>query len=181
MIDWRASVGKMSDREVARVFGISATKVRRYRHATGTPEFYPRGAAVPPELGMRLATETNYRLSTDFKISLERIKSARIELGIPEPKIARERFVPLENLWSEDALSLLGKMPDTAVADRLGISTFPVKKKRTELGIKAYRRPAPEITSEIASEFGAVSDVELARRLGVSATFIRRARIKMGQ
>ena len=65
------------------------------------------------------------------------------------------------------------------VADRLGVSNFPVKKKRKELGIQSYKRPLPEITPEIASEFGGVSDAELARRFNVSVSFIRRARIKM--
>lgn len=177
--DWKLSVGKMSDRAVARLFGIGATTVRRYRHSKGIPEFYPRDDVIPPGLSMQLATETNYRLSTELKISLERIRNARTALGIPEPKIARARFAPLENVWSDEAISLLGTMPDTEIADKLGISNFPVKKKRRELGVPAYRRAMPEITSEMVSEFGVVSDAELAQRLGVSANYVRRARVKM--
>ncbi|MCZ4324664.1 hypothetical protein O4H56_21800, partial [Pseudomonas anguilliseptica] len=53
-----------------------------------------------------------------------------------------------------------------------------VKKKRKELGIAAYQAPFPEITPEIAAEFGRVSDSVLAKRLGVSASHIRRARLR---
>lgn len=179
MSDWKLSVGKMSDREVARLFDISATTVRRYRHARGIPQFYAKGAALPSELSTRLATATNYRLSMEFGISLERIKAVRTNVGIPEPKTVRERFTPLEDIWSDEAISLLGARPDTEVADRLGVSNFPVKRKRAELGIAAYKRPLPEITREILSEFPTVSDVELAQRLGVSSSYVRRARVKM--
>lgn len=181
MSEWRLSVGKMSDREVARLFGIGATTVRRYRHSKGIPEFYPKDGALPPELSTRLATETNYRLSRAFKISMERIRALRTALEIPEPRITRERFAPLKDVWSDEAISLLGSMPDTEVGDRLGISKFPVRRKREELGIPAHKRAMPEITSEILSDFGTVSDLELAQRLGVSASYIRRARVKMGR
>ncbi len=70
-------------------------------------------------------------------------------------------------------------MPDTEVADRLGVSNFPVKKMRRELGIQAYKRPLPEMTPEMILELGGLSDAEIARQLGVSASYIRRARINM--
>lgn len=63
-------------------------------------------------------------------------------------------------------------------------SLFPqsprrTKKMRRELGIQAYKRPLPEMTPEFISEFGGLSDAEIARRLSVSVSYIRRARIKM--
>lgn len=179
MNDWKLIVGKISDRDVARVCGVSASTVRRYRLSNGIPAFCPRDADTPPKLIEKLATESNYQLSRTFKVSLERIKAVRAELGIPEPKIVRERFTPLEDIWSDEAVSLLGTMPDTEIADRLGTSNFPVKQKRAELGIAAYKRPLPEITLDILSEFATVSDVELAQRMGVSASYVRRARVKM--
>lgn len=63
-------------------------------------------------------------------------------------------------------------MPDTEVADRLGVSNFSVKKMRKELGIQAYKRPLPEMTPETISEFAGLSDAEIARRLSVSVSYI---------
>lgn len=99
-------------------------------------------------------------------------------MKIAEPRTIRERFKPLEDIWTIEAITLLGLMPDTVIADQLGISNYPVKRKRKELGIEAYKRPLPKITPEIASQFGSVYDAVLARRLGVSANYIRIARIK---
>ncbi len=181
MGDWKACIGKMSDREVARRFGPGASSVRRYRHSIGIPEFHPEDIELPTELIEQLATRTNYQLAQEFGVSIKRIKRKRGKLRIQEPKTARERFKPLEDIWTNEAIAMLGQMPDTEVADRLDISNFPVKKKRHELGIQTYKRPLPEITPEIASAFGVVSDAELARQLGVSVNYIRKARIKASQ
>lgn len=181
MSDWKACIGKMSDREVARRFGLGASSVRRYRHSIGIPEFHPGDIELPTELIAQLATRTNYQLAKEFGVSIKHIKRKRGELRIQEPKTVRERFKPLEDIWTNEAIAMLGQMPDTEVADRLDISNFPVKKKRHELGIQAYKRPAPEITPEIASALGLVSDAELARQLGVSVSYIRKARAKANQ
>lgn len=181
MSDWKEYIGKMSDREIARRFGLGASSVRRYRHSIGIPEFHPGDIELPTEFIAQLATRTNYQLAKEFGISIKRIKRKRGELRIQEPKTVREPFKPLKEIWTDEAIAMLGQMPDTEVADRLDISNFPVKKKRKELGIQAYKRPLPEITPEIASVFGIVSDAELARQIGVSVSYIRKARAKAGQ
>lgn len=181
MGDWKACIGKMSDREIARRFGLGASSVRRYRHSIGIPEFHLEDIELPTGLIEQLATRTNYQLAKEFGISIKHIKRKRGELGIQEPKTVRERFKPLEDIWTDEAIAMLGQMPDTEVADRLDISNFPVKKKRHELEIEAYKRPTPGITPEIASAFGVVSDAELASQLDVSVSYIRKARIKASQ
>ncbi|TRO10274.1 hypothetical protein EQ836_25750 [Ectopseudomonas mendocina] len=179
MNDWKACVGKMSDREVARRFGLGASTVRRFRQSNNILGFCPEDTELSPDLIVQLAKETNFRLAKRFGISIKRIKRARAELKIPEAKISRERFKPLEDIWTSGAIALLGMMPDTEIADRLGVSNFSVKKMRKELGIQAYKRPLPEMTPETISEFAGLSDAEIARRLSVSVSYIRRARIKM--
>lgn len=69
-------------------------------------------------------------------------------------------------------------MPDYELADRLKVSNYPIKSKRKELGIKAFEKPYPKITAKIAAEFGLTSDRILAERLGVSPSYIRRARLR---
>jgi DNA-binding CsgD family transcriptional regulator len=177
--DWKLLVGQLSDREIARRFEIGASTVRRYRAANNIPEFSPSSQELPTTLLEQLETKTNYRLAKEFGVSAKQIKLARVRLGIPEHKVIRQKFKPLEdNIWTEEALALLGTMPDSELADLLGISNFPVKQKRKELGVGAYKPPYPEITPEIATEFGITSDSTLAKRLGVSASFIRKARLK---
>ena len=178
MSSWKSHAGKMSDREISRCFEISASTVRRFREASKIPQFSREDTALPSSLIARLTEETNYRLAKAYGISIKRLEQARAELKIAEPRTIRERFKPLEDIWTIEAITLLGLMPDTEIAGQLGISNFPVKRKRKELGIEAYKRPLPKITPQIASQFGSVSDAVLARRLGVSANYIRIARIK---
>lgn len=45
--------------------------------------------------------------------------------------------------------------------------------------LEGIKRPLPEMTPETISEFAGLSDAEIARRLSVSVSYIRRARIKM--
>ena len=177
--NWKTFVGHMSDRELSRRFGVSASTVRRYRTQQRITPHNPQNAEMPEGLMDKLATSTDYKLMTEFGISVSRVKAMRTEHGVPEPKPIRPQFVPLEDgIWTDEALALLGTMPDPELADRLGVSRTPVKKKRAELGIAAYRAAFPEITSEIAAEFGAISDSALAKRLGVSPSFIRKARLR---
>lgn len=177
--DWKEFVGEMSDREVSRRFGVGSSTVRRYRLQCGMSPHNPRDVATPVGLLEKLATGSNYQLTKEFNIPASRVEALRAELCTPEPRLVRPRFVPLEEgIWTEEAIALLGTMSDPELADRLGVSRTPVKKKRKELGISAYQAPFPEITPEIAAEFGKVSDSVLAKRLGVSASHIRRARLR---
>jgi len=175
--DWKAQVGQFSDREIARRFGVGATTVRRYRKANDIPEFRYQLELTQPLID-RLAEQTDYSLSKELGIPAKKIKEARTALGIPEPKPLRPRFQPLEEIWNEQTIALLGTMPDYELADRLKVSNYPIKAKRKELGIKAFEKPYPKITAKIAAEFGLTSDRILAERLGVSPSHIRRARLR---
>jgi len=177
--DWTLQAGKISDREVSKRFGIGASTVRRYRLLHGIPTFDPRNIDIPKALRDQLGTRSNYQLAQDFKIPINYIEILRTDVGVPEPKVVRPRFKPLEEgIWTDEALALLGTMPDPALADRLGVSRFPVKQKRQELGIAAYQPSYPEVTAELAAKFGKIPDSDLAKSLGVSTSFMRRARLK---
>ena len=177
--DWKLLAGKVSDREISKRFGIGSSTVRRYRLLHDIPTCDPKYIDIPEALLNRLETSSNYQLTQDFKVSANHLAALRLKIGVPEPKVLRTLFKPLEEgIWTDETLALLGTMPDPALADRLGISRFPVKKKRQELGIAPYQQSYPEITAELATEFGISSDSELANRLGVSASFMRRARLK---
>lgn len=63
MSDWKSYAGEMSDREVARRFGIGASTVRRFRHSSDIPKFFPGRAELPAALVTQLAMETNHRLA----------------------------------------------------------------------------------------------------------------------
>ncbi|WP_312170416.1 hypothetical protein [Stutzerimonas kunmingensis] len=175
--EWKAHAGQLSDREISRRFGVGATTVRRYRKANSISEYFFK-LELTQSLIEQLAVQTDYGLSKALGIPAKIIKKARTELGIPKPNTTRPRFQQLEGIWNEKTIALLGTMPDYELADRLKISNYPVKEKRKELGIKAFEKPYPKITADIAAEFGLTSDRILAERLGVSPSYIRRARLR---
>lgn len=70
----------------------------RLRHSSDIPKFFPGRAELPAAPVTQLAMETNHRLAKGFGVSIKRIEQARAELKIPEPKIIRERFKPLEDI-----------------------------------------------------------------------------------
>ena len=78
---------------------------------------------------------------------------------------------------------LLGKMPDTQVAARLGIHRRYVMFKRRELGIPNYTRAQTESrwTGEIKRLFGKVPDREIAEQLGVSVGTVAAYRLRHEQ
>ncbi|MGK7025826.1 hypothetical protein N1Z36_00007530 [Pseudomonas aeruginosa] len=175
MSEWMEMVGKFSDREVARRFGVSASKVRRYRLKTKIS--YCVNPEIPDGLADGMISMTNYQLCRKFGVSMAFLWGGGG--GGAGGETRKEKFPPPRpGFWTDGAVSLLGTMPDPELADRLGISRFPVKQKRQELGIAPYRKEYPEISAEIAAEFGVVSDGIIAKRLGVSTSFVQRARKK---
>jgi transcriptional regulator with XRE-family HTH domain len=178
--EWKSLAGKKSDRELSKLYSVGSSTVRRYRLQQNIPAYNLQDRVLPEAFFEQLATHSDYQLARKFNVSSSYIAELRVEVEIPGPKVIRVRFEPLEEgVWTDETIALLGTMPDPELADRLGVSRTPVKKKRKELGIKAYKETYPEITPEIAAEFGISSDIAIARRLGVSASYVRRARLKV--
>ena len=177
MFDWMEKAGKISDREIARRYGVSASTVRRFRLLNKIPACAV--AELPQEAISNLGSMTNYKLNKLYHAPLARIAEERTRLGIPEPKIKRDKFIRLvPDFWTAETISQLGTMPDPELADKLGISKYPIRKKRQELGIASFRKSYPAITDEIAAKFGTLSDRRIAELLGVSPSHIQRARKK---
>lgn len=71
--NWKTFVGHMSDRELSRRFGVSASTVRRYRTQQRITPHNPQIAEMPEGLMDKLATSTDYKLMTEFGISVSRV------------------------------------------------------------------------------------------------------------
>ena len=90
MSEWMEMVGKFSDREVARRFGVSASKVRRYRLKTKIS--YCVNPEIPDGLADGMISMTNYQLCRKFGVSMARISELRLKLEVPEPRLEREKW-----------------------------------------------------------------------------------------
>jgi len=89
--------------------------------------------------------------------------------------------------WTRQMESLLGSDFDWVIAERLGLPTYCVRRKRQLLGITAYGesfvRGSPHAfrwTKEQMALLGRESDIQVARRLGISAAAVWRKRVQLG-
>jgi DNA-binding CsgD family transcriptional regulator len=84
--------------------------------------------------------------------------------------------------WTLDAQAMLGRMPDEAVAKRLGLSRGAVTAQREKLGVPSYRTRKPRIawTKQTIALLGRIPDTQIARRLGISAISVSAQRARLG-
>lgn len=82
----------------------------------------------------------------------------------------------MRHKWTKRSDRLLGRMPDSEVAKRLGVSREAPRRRRIKLGIPAYR-PERNWTPEMVQTVNNCnSTTEAAEDLGVSVGAVRVAR-----
>ncbi|GHA78394.1 hypothetical protein GCM10009007_19250 [Formosimonas limnophila] len=108
-------------------------------------------------------------------VSQSHVSNVRVRLNI-------EAFKPIYRIeWTNEILSLLGKVSDAKISQRFGIAHTPIALKRKELGIAPFKQPAPLVqwTDEMLSRLGTQSDASLSRLWGVSGTRIQAKRTQL--
>ncbi|HWM94150.1 MAG TPA: hypothetical protein VN493_25560 [Thermoanaerobaculia bacterium] len=177
-----ARLGKIPDRELARLAGISTEMVAKERKRHGIAAFRPPREPIKwtPKMIRRLGTASDAAVARKLGIHFSSVSYKRQLLGIPSFRPKR-RPNPQAHEWTPRELALLGKRSDAEVAEKLGISKGTVAKKRTQLWIPASRlRRVYEWTEELLALLGKVSDRELARVSGFSVNSVRRKRSALG-
>jgi len=94
----------------------------------------------------------------------------------PEPPKYGKRHV-----WTRRHINMLGKIPDAALARKIGLDVGTVLKKRHKLGIPASR-PAKTInwTPAIIATLGKIPDSEVARINGMNILSVHKKRAALG-
>lgn len=102
-------------------------------------------------------------------------------------------------LWTEEELSLLGKVPDPELASKMGVAKETIQKKRASLGIPSARKSGiisekqkahlQKISSSgvwidwddaAIAKLGTAPDIEIARQLGTTNQNVAKKRAKLG-
>ena len=171
-------LGKKSDRELAVEFSLSTYKVRAERikrsilafhYSSWTPEKMALLGTLPDKQAARLAGVTT---NAAFM--------KRVSTGIPPfgKSSADAKFQ-----WKEAHRKSLGKVPDEALADKLGISASVVTAKRHSMGITASR-PSRNIrkpwTRQELAMLGKKPDTIVAEKTGRGRRHIRAKRESLG-
>jgi hypothetical protein len=169
----------MKDRDLAQRLGRPQQVVRERRRQLSLPAFQPTGrrpwTRAEEEL---LGTLPDKQLARRFKRTLESVRTRRASKGIPvcDPKKHR---------WTADDDKLLGLRPDAQVALLLRITKEAVKHRRHQLRISlpGQERIIPASKPWLPEDdalLGTISDQEVARRLGRSATSVKARRARQG-
>lgn len=152
-------LGRLPDAEIARRMRVHPSSVARKRGKLGIAAVRPWFATVRTGGLKRLLRRSNRELVEKHGLSRWLVTQLRGEYGIPAPGRHPKR-------WTAAAVTLLGQMPDTEVARRLGIEASSVREKRYRLAIPACPRGRAWTAAELRL-LGRIPDTAIARRLGV--------------
>jgi hypothetical protein len=75
---------------------------------------------------------------------------------------------------------LLGSMPDTELANKIGCKYFSVSYRRTKLNIESFTHSNQPDLEQIDPYLGKVPDTSLAKKFRCTSYFIRQRRKELG-
>lgn len=109
-------------------------------------------------------------------------KKSRKKLKTVGPaKIQRDSHHPLQLRWPAGFLKLLGRIPDIALAKKMGVSLDAVRdeRRRRRIDSSSPRRPPVQWTAEMILLLGADIDVRVAEKLGLPKYLVMHKRHRL--
>ncbi len=198
-----AILGVVPDKVVATRTGTTQRTVNDWRRRLGIPSHRSRraamlrtyGASAPPEdvqlhlpawltPGIRalMGTAPDAEVAKGAQVGESSIQKWRKRLGVERAPL-RPRPTTLKSpQWlTEQVAGWMGTMPDSAIADRVGLKAHTIGKWRRRLGIARARPVSPSwLTSEIQAKLGTVSDGVIAELVGASPASVAEWRKRLG-
>ena len=123
-------------------FGVGVSTVWLWRKAFGVGQWGTPGSKRLLEVTTAKANDAVRGKSLSKKAVRDRRRRAE-ELDLVQHLRSYQARKRAERPWTEDLVALLGAMPDTRLAAKLGRTRDEVHKERVRRGILRYRKPAP--------------------------------------
>ena len=123
-----------------------------------------------PELAGRLGREPDRELAEAYRVSMSTVKTWRKHAGCPEAPRSPSRVAP------PVPDERLGTVPDRVLAAEHGITHQAIAYRRQARGIPPYRPDPVAKFAGVIDQLGVVSDLQLAKDVGVSGN--RRSRTR---
>lgn len=155
-----SQLGVVSDRELAKRYGLSTYYVKLEREARGIPAF-SHTYVFPKEAQALLGNELDTVIAARFSIPLATVHRHRVALGLPRVKKS-----PLPAA----IIPLLGTCFDVKLADQFGVKLHRVTGARQELGIASFTKHQNSSnrksmwTTDLLALLGTIPDSEIAER-----------------
>ncbi|WP_233462759.1 MULTISPECIES: hypothetical protein [Pseudomonas] len=186
--DWK--LGKLSDRDLAKLVGTSEGSIRRRRVQFGI-EVYSVAVAIAPYQHL-LGLESDRSVSAKSGVSVKSIQAYRESQGIaPRSKVTRRsQRLPLDHPV-RPYKSALGLVPDEDIAQASGVAVEVVQALREAFGLDAVA-PSPDLASPAPVEdyhgpglgyeslLGTMSAAKLSRTVGVAYAVVEARRQFLG-
>ena len=163
----RPMFGVLSDGEIATIVGAAVPTVASWRRRLGIAKPVRKGRVQDdPEvryhgITARLGVDSDRHIADDYGISRERVRQFRVRFGIPRTGS------PVD--MPPDGYAMLGKVPDSHIAEFLDIPVGFVRRERVRAGIVAathvdfYER----VIGDVRDRVGVDSDRSIAQDLNI--------------
>ena len=168
-IDWGpidTHLGKKSDADIARAFGISQKSVLNRRNDFGIPAFGIDWSKIEPDFGKK----SDVDIAKEIGVSATTVGRHRKALGVAI-------FTGIN--W-DPIIPLMGTMTDKTLAENFGLHRQTVEFKRIELGIPSFTESNKINWDPIIPLMGSMTDKTLAGKFGLKASCIADKRKKLG-
>lgn len=146
-----ALLGKSTDTEIARLYGVSVTCVSERRNSLSIArkaQVGHRKKLLPQEAIQKLGKVKDTILAKEYKVSIAVIYRYRQELKIERYIRGKQRKHDATinrraaYVWNDAQISRLGTAPDTELAKIFNFPNYAVRNKRYALGISAFNNKA---------------------------------------
>ncbi|MFJ3110254.1 hypothetical protein [Pseudomonas putida] len=188
-------LGQVPDKQIKERFGVSHTALCRIRQARSIPRASKRFLST--DTMALLGQISDHSLAKKAGTTLYSIQQARRAAGIEAarykrtgamtPKIGSSADLPGRlSAWTEELLSLLGKIPDRELSERSHgrLSVSAVANMRGRKRIKRCGHEAGNVRriekANAVELLGKLSDGEVADRIGVDRSTVMRERKRRG-
>lgn len=173
-----ALLGQLTDSELSEKFSLNRLNFRIHRMILGIPSAKRRKPNVnhfqwTAQLDALLGTMSDCALARKLNTSKNTVRYRRRKLNIPTYQCSKEVD------WDELKLAQLGRSTDKTLAQMWHCEVSTIKMKREELAIAEHHGPRHWSEDEIAL-LGTLSDPELGKRIGISATAVANKRKMLG-
>lgn len=160
----RPLLGKETDEDVAAHVGTSTQTVTSWRRRLGIPKAPRRSdpEVKYPGITLRLGVDSDVAIAADYGLSRERVRQIRHSLNINK--------APVRAFDAAEMYDMLGRVPDTHIAEAMNLPVGFVRKERLRAGFPPVSLTDyyDEIVGRAHDRVGTVSDRQLACELGVS-------------
>ncbi len=169
-----ALLGKASDREVAKTFGISSASVQSKRSFAGISPFKPANKKIQwtTEMLGLLGKISDAKFTRKYHMTKDTVKRKRDRLNIPAYS---DQAKPIART---PQIATLLKQPNKEIVKKTGISKNTIRKLRKEYGVTIPIKHNPKWSPKIIARLGKESDAKIAKDIKLTScavSYMRRS------